>query len=369
VPGLLMLLWTRFGFCEPGGALERRRPVAPPVAGRGARRAGRYVVHSLVDTFPLTSSVLPLLIAVAYVLAVPAPAHIAAPRARRAIAWAGIGLIALYGAALLVFDVAQGWMLASQRAVVQGDLDAALTRARRAQTWDPALSLYDVQEAYVLGLLASERPTEYLRPAIDAHQAALALEPTFDLGWANLAGLYAQAGDQAARKKRCAVAAAINRRWRFMVVAGGGERALAENPDLAEYVATRPGGLRAFLRDESARRATLYVALWPINARKPRGWSGGQREAGGGASGAGMHAQEVLRDPALALTWLARAVNARPKTSAPRCLGPRLRLPPVGLTQRKQTRGARCSPIATAAPTPTRCWRRSSGRAARRTSR
>ncbi|MEL7673328.1 MAG: O-antigen ligase family protein [Chloroflexota bacterium] len=323
VPGLLMLLWIALRFLR---AWWRAWSAADPARRlwlEGALAAlAAYAVHSLVDTFPLTSSVLPLLIAVAYVLAVPAPAHIAAPRARRAIAWAGIGLIALYGAALLVFDVAQGWMLASQRAVEQGDLDAALTRARRAQTWDPALSLYDVQEAYVLGLLASERPTEYLRPAIDAHQAALALEPTFDLGWANLAGLYAQAGDQAAAQEAMRRAAAINPQmavyWWWLEE---GERALAENPDLAEYVRDRdPAGLRAFLRDdERPAGLRLYVALLADQREEAaRLVPEAQREGGWLAHLAlGMHAQEVLRDPALALTWLARAVNARPEDERP----------------------------------------------------
>src|SRR5690606_26822694 len=169
-----------------------------------------------------------------------------------------------YTVAFATFDVAQGWMIASQRAINQGDLDAALTRARCARAWDPALTLYDWQEAHTLGLLADERPSEYLRPAIDAHVRALSAEPTFDLGWANLAGLYAQQGDDSAAEDAMRRATEINPQvavyWWWL---GEGERALAEDPDLAEYVRARdPVGLRDFLRDEAQPASVrLYVAL------------------------------------------------------------------------------------------------------------
>src|SRR5690606_18133431 len=158
VPGLLIFVWLAAQF---GRVWWRAWSVA-----NAARRVwleaalaalAAYAVHSLVDTFPLTSSVLPLLIAVAYTLAEPRPTGTLAPRVHRALAWGGVVAIALYTVAFATFDVAQGWMIASQRAINQGDLDAALTRARRAQAWDPALTLYDWQEAHTLGLLADER--------------------------------------------------------------------------------------------------------------------------------------------------------------------------------------------------------------------
>lgn len=323
VPGLLLLTWITLQFLR---AWWRAWSVADPARRvwlEGALAAlAAYTVHSLVDTFPLTSSVLPLLIVAAYVLAEPRPTQSVEPRAQRAVAWAGIGLIALYGVALLTFDVAQGWMLASQRAVEQGDLDAALMRTRRAQAWDPALSLYDLREAYVLGLLASERPTEFLRPAIEAHRAALALEPTFDLGWANLAGLHEQAGDQAAAQEAMRHAAAINPQmavyWWWLAE---GERALEEDPDLAEYVRDRdPAGLRAFVRDDRRPAGLrLYVALLADQREEAaRLVPAAQREGGWLAHLAlGMHAQQALHDPALALTWLTRAVSARPEDERP----------------------------------------------------
>lgn len=323
IPGLLILLWFAVQLLRAwwrgwtGADFTRRVGLEAALAALAA-----YGVHSLVDTFPLTSSVLPLLIVIAYTLAEPRPAPEVAPRTQRAVAWGSVAVIAVYAAALLAFDVAQGWMLASQRAAAQGDLDAALTRARRAQAWDPALSLYDLQEAYTLGLLANARPSEYLQPAIDAHVRALASEPTFDLGWANLAGLYAQDGNQSAAQDAMRRAAAINPQvavyWWWL---GEGERALAEDADLAEYVRDRdPAGLRAFLRDDERPAAVrLYAALLADQPDEvARLVAAAQQEGGWMAHLAlGMHAQQVLRDPALAMTWLGRAVSARPQDERP----------------------------------------------------
>ena len=203
-----------------------------------------------------------------------------------------------------------------------GDLDGALTRARRAQAWDPALSLYDLQEAYALGLLANERPSEYLQPAIDVHNRALEREPTFDLGWANLAALHAQDGNLAAAQEAMRHAAAINPQvaayWWWL---GEGERALAADPDLAEYVRDRdPAGLRAFLDDdERSAGLRLYVALLASQPDEAaRLVPTAQQEGGWMAHLAlGMHAEHVLRDSSLAMTWLNRAVSARPQDERP----------------------------------------------------
>ncbi len=323
VPGLLILLTVAAqllrAWWRTWSAADRTRRVWLEAA---LAALAAYAVHSLVDTFPLTSSVLPLLIVVAYTLAEPQPAQGLTPRVQRAIAWSGLAVIAICAAALLTFDVAQGWLLVSRHAAEQGDLDGALTRARRAQAWDPALSLYDLQEAYALGLLANERPSEYLQPAIDVHNRALEREPTFDLGWANLAALHAQDGNLAAAQEAMRHAAAINPQvaayWWWL---GEGERALAADPDLAEYVRDRdPAGLRAFLDDdERSAGLRLYVALLASQPDEAaRLVPTAQQEGGWMAHLAlGMHAEHVLRDSSLAMTWLNRAVSARPQDERP----------------------------------------------------
>ena len=323
VPGLLIFVWLAVQCGRAWWRVWNRAESDRRVWLEAALAAlAAYAVHSLVDTFPLTSSVVPLLIAIAYTLAEPRLAQPLAVRTQRAIAWSGVTIVALYAVAFVMFDVAQGWMLASQRAIEQGDLDAALSRAHRAQAWDPALTLYDWQEAYTLGLLANERPSEYLRPAIEAHVRALDAEPTFDLGWANLAALYAQQGDDSAAEDAMRHAVAINPQvavyWWWL---GEGQRALAEDPDLAEYVRARnPVGLRAFVRDETHLASVrLYVALLAGQPEEAaRLVPAAQQEGGWMAHLAlGMHARQVAGDPALALTWLNRAVSARPQDERP----------------------------------------------------
>lgn len=323
VPGLLLLAWITALFLRAWwrawrqADLRRRRWLEGALAALVA-----YAVHSLVDTFPLTSSLVPVLVTVAYTLAEPRPARAPGPLWQSGIAWGAVGVMAVYGAAFAAFDIAQGWMLASRHAVERGDLDTALIRARRAQMWDSSLSLYDWQEAYVLGLLAVERPSQYLGAAINAHRRALAHEPTFDRGWANLAGLYAQGGGQLPALEAMRRAAAINPQmavyWWWL---GDGMRAIRENPDLAEYVRRRdPAGLRDFLADsETSAGLRLYVALLagqtdtaadlvPV-AEREESWMA--------HLALGMYAQRVLHDPGRARAWLDRAVVARPQDERP----------------------------------------------------
>lgn len=66
--------------------------------------------------------------------------------------------------------------------------------AQQAERMDPALNLYDLNIAYLLGEHADESP-EQLSEAIAAYETALKLEPTWDTGWINLAGLEAKRGN------------------------------------------------------------------------------------------------------------------------------------------------------------------------------
>ncbi|MBC8100323.1 MAG: tetratricopeptide repeat protein, partial [Armatimonadetes bacterium] len=85
----------------------------------------------------------------------------------------------------LQIDPAYGRYLAS----LNGDLDSRLSDARAAVQQDPALRLYPLHVAYLLGVQADSTT------AISAYQAALVLEPTWDVGWMNLGALYLRQGD------------------------------------------------------------------------------------------------------------------------------------------------------------------------------
>lgn len=73
----------------------------------------------------------------------------------------------------------------------------ALAHAQAARRLDPHLRLYDLQIAYLLGedAWAHADDADRRRAAIDAYTHAVTLEPTWDVGWVNLAALYEQQGD------------------------------------------------------------------------------------------------------------------------------------------------------------------------------
>lgn len=144
-------------------------------------------VHSLVDVFTITPIVLLIAALVAYGIT-PQPASRlgpVAPGARRP-AWAALALVLIYGAWLLWQDYAQS---AYMRSWDLSNPAQALSEVRTAQSLDPALTLYHLHEAYIMG--ETEVPTQ----GITAYQSALALEPSWDTGWLNLAALQEKADD------------------------------------------------------------------------------------------------------------------------------------------------------------------------------
>lgn len=182
--------WRAWKAASPG---HRRR-----LEGGLAALLG-FGVQSLVDTFTLTACLLPVIIIAAYTVA----GHVTRaqavtqpmPAARRrwpiyvaliVLAVAQIGYLPVH-AGSLAHDRALG-------ALAANDLGAALEATRAAHAADLGLYLYPLHEAYILGLMAYGDPEQYLEPAIAAHEIAQQLDPSWDTGWFNLAGLYAQAG-------------------------------------------------------------------------------------------------------------------------------------------------------------------------------
>ncbi|MBN1284636.1 MAG: O-antigen ligase family protein [Anaerolineae bacterium] len=178
-----------------------------------------FGVQGVVDVFTVTPMVLPLLVYAGYVTGgaafVEAPPTASRPTRRRMAALAGT-LLAVYAAGFVPVDWGMWHLRQSTDRLGSGDPEGALQAAETAAAIDPALDLYQVQRAYVLGRLAAEKPDLYLDLAIAAHEEVLALRPSFDLGYANLGALLAQRGD-------------------FEAAAGALARAVELNPKLDTY--------------------------------------------------------------------------------------------------------------------------------------
>jgi len=238
----LRVWWSAWQVAKP---FERRRLEAVLVS------LVAFSIHNMVDVFYRTSQLVPIMVIAAFVIAKADPAGMPVPlpgmRLRRAV------LVAL-GAALVIVQllfipVHRGAFayLQAMKALQQNDPDTALVEARRAMRLDPWLELYRLEEANILALLA-ETSADYLDAAIEAHEQALVRTPSWDLGWHNLAALYAQADmlDRAIWAEEHAVVwnnPYFNYRFKlahYLLIQGETERAveefkvaLREKPDLA----------------------------------------------------------------------------------------------------------------------------------------
>ncbi|MCS7071966.1 MAG: O-antigen ligase family protein, partial [Anaerolinea sp.] len=138
------------------------------------------VVQSQFDLFTATPIMLLMIFLTAFICVEPGSA-LQTRRNRLAQMAAGAALIAVigFGVLLLHWDRAHALLLESVRT---DDREAALALAQRAADLDPGMRLYLLWIAYLQGDRASL-------------QNALALEPTWDIGWMHLAAIEEQAGD------------------------------------------------------------------------------------------------------------------------------------------------------------------------------
>jgi O-antigen ligase len=148
-------------------------------------------VHSMVDVFTTTPIVLLMLLLTAYCVT-PGDMLYEGRREplteniyRRLTTILALMLVVGYGVWLFQLDRAQAWYLNSF-----GDPSSGSSQAQAAVEIDPGLNLYQLQIAYLNGQDSAD-----VKQAIQAYQLALALEPTWDTGWINLAALKLRQGN------------------------------------------------------------------------------------------------------------------------------------------------------------------------------
>ncbi len=176
---------------QTGDRIRRRRLEGAAIA------LAAYATHSLVDTFLQAQIITPVVIIGAYIVAGDRPRpelHPVGQRRRRRLVWVAIGLLVAVQIAFIPLH--RGLWLHRQALArrADGDLTGALQAERAAQSTDPWNDLYRLQEAVILGELAVTTPQPYLDQAMAAFEDALRGSATWDVGWHNLAALYAQAG-------------------------------------------------------------------------------------------------------------------------------------------------------------------------------
>ncbi len=141
-------------------------------------------VHSMVDVFTITPIVLILLIGVAF-LVEGYRTESKLPTASRIPAVILLVIVVAYGITWIPIDTAQN----HYQQFFTDDDPALIQTARQL---DPSLYLYDLHHAYHLGQSVNENTID---PAIQAYEHALELEPTWDVGWINLASLAERRGN------------------------------------------------------------------------------------------------------------------------------------------------------------------------------
>lgn len=242
-----------------------------------------YSVHSMVDAFTWPTALI-LSIYGAYVVSQITPT-LSRPRlvpVYHAVPYVAlIGIIA-FGVWMIQIDRAGVALLRAIVAINQDNYATALKQLDRAERLDPALGLYQLDRAYVLGLMAAKQPQPYLEQAIAAYEQSLIDNPTFDMGLANIAALYLQQDNPTKAVDRLETAVAVNPgRWQLWVMLGQAyerldetEKALlayqrglwlypAMSPSLFwQQTSTRQMSLRAAYENAATPEFSLLLAVY-----------------------------------------------------------------------------------------------------------
>lgn len=143
-------------------------------------------IHSTIDVFTITAINIVFIVIVAYLVTGHRSFLDPLPNGQMRPTFLLLGLTIMFGGLLLNWDRAQGLFQSS----FGETSEEALVLTRQAQEIDPYLNLYHLHEAFLLGQIANDENT--LSAAIEAYENALKLEPTWDIGWINLAWLELQ---------------------------------------------------------------------------------------------------------------------------------------------------------------------------------
>jgi O-antigen ligase/Flp pilus assembly protein TadD len=252
IPGILLMIWLAGAFLRAWWkAWQQASPKRQTRLIACLAALGGFSVQSLADTFVLTSTVLPFLMVVAYVIAEPRPQSQHKPV--YASLRYGVGILMIgYLIWLGRVELAQFRLFQSTLALAEDDLDLALERVEAAHQLDPHLRLYDLQQAYLLGRLAEKEPDKHLEQAIATYEQVLDHDPAFHIGQSNLAALYTQQGD-------------------FAKALSAAEKAHTLRPDLWLYSLKLGEAQEALGMDEAAaqsyRDALLQSLLYPSSPR------------------------------------------------------------------------------------------------------
>ena len=142
-------------------------------------------MHSLVDVFSTTPVMTVIVLLAAYGVTGHRTVLDERPVGTRWVAGVALVIVLGYGVFFVLVDRAQ----ATYRSSFVGG-DDGIEAARQAAELDPGLNLYTLQVAYLIGERAYAVPTKSnLDEAVAAYERALELEPTWDVGWLNLAAL------------------------------------------------------------------------------------------------------------------------------------------------------------------------------------
>jgi len=167
--GALLMAWWRVWKTQDMPQRKiRHEAVIAAILGVGA--------HSMVDVFTTTPLVSLIVLLIAYSVVGHKTVLDDRPKGNRLAALAGIIIVIGYGIFFIQTDRAYSAYLTSLR-----DEEHALANTQLAQSLDPELNLYTLQIAY-------------LSNTIEGYKIALQAEPTWDVGWLNLAYLYEQGG-------------------------------------------------------------------------------------------------------------------------------------------------------------------------------
>ncbi len=225
-----------------------------------------FAVHQLTDV-PAMMPAIALTGLVALVLAVapaePQPVTAAWRRVGQPVAVSGLWAVLL----LLGWwsgQVYEDYYAALKYAADTGDYRGGAERLQPVINADPNLSLYHLQQGFLLGMAANDGDMDAAREAAAAYQRFLDLDPGYALGWANLAALKWQLGEREGAKEAMSRAAELDPEiWQYDVNlgmyaeatgdAGTAEaayrQALTINPDIVLYPEWRQSPLRDRITD------------------------------------------------------------------------------------------------------------------------